>query len=322
LATALRQNPGLLAKSAIRLVSDVFGPSDWLTGPGDDGAAVPIGDTNIVACGEALLPQFVSGDPFGAGLAAVLANVNDLAAMGAVPLGIVDTIVADTNVARRVLKGMRFGCEMYAVPLLGGHLTHHLGEPSVSAFGIGRADHPLSVRNVRAGQRLVVACALEGDMRHDFPFFRSFGSRTAEVAGDVRVLAQLAETGACVAAKDISMAGLVGSLAMLLEHGRFGITLDIDAVPRPEGIPLSRWLTCFPSFGFLLCVPAGEEEACIQPFVDRGLCAVVVGDIDPSGKIALRRGPDAVTVTDLSVETVTGLRSAPIAREPNHTPRA
>jgi selenophosphate synthetase-related protein len=310
LVKTVREHPGLLAKSTIGLVSDVFGPSDWLTGPGDDGAAVPIADTFVVACGEALWPPFVKADPFGAGLAAVLANINDLAAMGAVALGIVDTIAADTGVARRVLEGIRFGCEMYEVPLLGGHLTRHLGEPSVSAFGIGRANHPLSVRNIRVGQRLVVAAALEGDMRDDFPFFRSFGERHGRTAGDVGVLAHVADTGVCVAAKDISMAGLVGSLAMLLEHDRFGVTLDLDALPRPAAVPLPQWLTCFPSFGFLLCVPPGQEEACMRAFLERGLSAAVVGDIDASGSIALRRGPTVVTVIDLCTETVTGLRKA------------
>lgn len=310
LARKAREHPGLLGKSVIGLVSDVFGPSDWLSGPGDDGAAVPLAGTNVIACGEALWPPFVAADPFGAGVAAVLTNVNDLAAMGATPLGIIDTIVADEAVARSVLEGMRHACELYAVPLLGGHLTRHAGPPSVSAFGVGRADHPLSVANIRVGQRLVVACATEGDMREDFPFFRSFEVRAGRVADDVRVLAEVADSGACVAAKDISMAGLIGSLAMLLEHGRFGVTVDLDRLPRPVGVPLDRWLACFPSFGFLLCVPPGREAACTGPFRRRGLKAVVVGEIDGSGKVALRRRAERVTAIDLSSDTVTGLGRA------------
>ena len=157
LALGVREHPGLLGKSVIALVSDVFGPSDWLRGPGDDGAAVPLSGTNVIACGEALWPPFVTADPFGAGVAAVLTNVNDLAAMGAVPLGIVDTIVADDILARRVLEGMRHACDLYAVPLLGGHLTRHDGPPSVSAFGLGSTAHPQTNANIRPGQRLVVA---------------------------------------------------------------------------------------------------------------------------------------------------------------------
>jgi selenophosphate synthetase-related protein len=308
LARKAREHPGLRGKSAIRLVSDVLGPSDWLTGPGDDGAAVPLAGTNVVVCGEALWPPFVAADPFGVGVAAVLTNVNDLAAMGATPLGIVDTIVADDAVAGSVLEGMRYACEIYAVPLLGGHLTRYDGAPSVSAFGVGNAGSPLSVANIRTGQRLVFACATEGDMRPDFPFFRSFQVRTDEVAGDTRVLAGIAASGACVAAKDVSMAGLVGSLAMLLEHGKFGVTVDLDKLPCPADVPLEQWLTCFPSYGFLLCVPPGREGMCTQPFHGRGLDAVVVGEIDATGQVALRRGTDRVTVTDLSTESVTGLR--------------
>jgi uncharacterized protein len=310
LAQSARKHPGLLAKAVIGLVSEVLGPSDWLTGPGDDGATVPLAGTNVVACGEALWPPFVAADPFGAGVAAVLTNVNDRAAMGATPLGIIDTIVADEAVARSVLEGMRYASQIYAVPLLGGHLTRHDGEPSVSAFGLGSTRHPLSVVNIRPGQRLVVACSIEGDMRQDFPFFRSFEVRAGKVAGDVRVLAEVAETGACVAAKDISMAGLVGSLAMLLEHGGFGVTVDLNVLPRPADVPLERWLACFPSFGFLLCVPPGREDACVQPFHQRGLEAVVVGEIDTSGQVALRQGRERVTAVDVSTGSVTGLHRA------------
>ena len=85
-----------------------------------------------------------------------------------------------------------------------------------------------------------MAALHDGAMRADFPFFRSFDERGDALAGDVRLLAAVAATGACVAAKDVSMAGLVGSLAMLLEWSRLGVTVDLDAVPRP---PACRWRT-------------------------------------------------------------------------------
>lgn len=309
LIEALRANPSLRAKAAIGLVAEVFGDSDWLAGPGDDGAALPVGGSTVIACGEALWPPFVRQDPFGAGVAAVLANVNDLAAMGATPLGIVDTIVADHEVARQVLEGMRHACSLYDVPLLGGHLTDHDGEPAVSAFGVGEATRPLSVTNARPGQSLVVACATEGEMRSDFPFFRSFGVRSDQCAGDTRLLRTVADSGDCVAAKDISMAGLVGSLAMLLEHSRLGVTVDLDLVPRPDGVPLELWLRCFPSFGFLLCVPAGREASAMRPFHDRGLDAVAVGRLDDTGLLRLRLAGEEATAIDLNREGVTGLRT-------------
>jgi selenophosphate synthetase-related protein len=78
-------------------------------------------------------------------------------------------------------------------------------------------------------------------------------------------------------------------------------------VPVPAGVGLPAWLTCFPSFGFLLCAPTGREADCAQPFTDRGLHAAIVGQIDDSGQLALRLGDARATVLDLAVDRVTRL---------------
>jgi selenophosphate synthetase-related protein len=307
LVQTLRAHPGLRNKAPIALVREVFGASDWLAGRGDAGAVGAGGEGSLVVGGEAILPAFVARDPYGAGVAAVLANVNDLAAMGAVPLAIVDTVVADDAVARRALEGMRDAAGLYDVPVVGGHLTRHDGPPSISAFGLGRAGQVLSVRHVAPGQRLLLACVTEGSMRSDFAFFRSFDERGDRLAGDVRTLAAVATAGSCVAAKDVSMAGVVGSLAMLLECQRLGATVDLDAVPVPAGVALGDWLVAFPCFAFLLCAPPGREDDCARPFLDRGIHAAVVATIDDSGEVALAQGGRRECVMDLRTEAVTGL---------------
>jgi len=92
LRQTLRGHAGLTGKQTIRAVSDFIDTSDPLRGPGDDGAVVATAGGNVVACGEALFPPFVAADPYGAGIAAVLANVNDVAAMGGIPQAIVNTM--------------------------------------------------------------------------------------------------------------------------------------------------------------------------------------------------------------------------------------
>src|SRR5262245_1108113 len=217
LIEAVRAHPGVTAKAEIGLVREVFGEGDWLEGPGDDGAIVMSEGSALVVGGEAILPTFVAADPYGAGIAAVSTNLNDLAAMGAWPLALVDTVTGPRPVVRRVLEGMRWAAGLYQVPVVGGHLTVTEGPPGLSAFGLGRADFPLSAQSARPGQSLLVGGCIEGRMRPDFPFFPSFDERGANLGGDVRLLAQGAAAGWLVAAKDVSMAGLIGSLAMLLE---------------------------------------------------------------------------------------------------------
>ncbi|GAC1541326.1 MAG: methanogenesis marker 2 protein [Acidimicrobiales bacterium] len=301
-------------KASIAMVREVLGAGDWLAGPGDDGALVQApgpggGTAGVIVCGEAIFPPFVAGDPYGAGIAAVLTNVNDLAAMGAVPLAIVDTVTGDEAHCRAALAGMRDASLMYAVPIVGGHLTISDGPPSLSAFGVGSCPVPLSASSAAPGQRLGLLACLEGEMREDFPFFRSFEQREGRLDGDVRLLAELAGTGACVAAKDVSMAGLLGSLAMLLEPSRCGVTLELDGLPCPEGVDLERWLIAFPCFAFLVCSPVDRVDACRGAAERRGLSYTELGTLDDSGLLRVGDGSDCVTVCDVGRVDITGLRA-------------
>lgn len=308
LASTIRSAPGWGAKAHISLVRDVFGPGDWLRGPGDDGAVVAVDGQEVVACGEAILPAFVERDPYGAGIAAVLTNVNDVAAMGAIPLGIVDTIVGPTATCRAALDGMRFASDLYDVPVVGGHLTHSEQRMALSAFAIGRcAGRPLSATRAAPGQRLALVACLQGEMRPDFAFFPSFDQRGRGLAGDVRLLAALATDGVIEAAKDVSMAGLFGSLAMLLEPTRCGASIAVDAVPVPAGVSFDAWVLCFPCFAFLVTMPETSEERCRKAVERRGLSYAPLATLDASGVVELRDAGEAEVLVDLNAESITGL---------------
>lgn len=304
----IRSLPGVLAKRSIGTVADVLGGGDWYAGPGDDGAVVADGGRNLVVGGEAMLPAYVAADPYRAGVSAVLANVNDLAAMGAEPLAIVDTVVGPKDVLHRALEGLRWGSEAYQVPIVGGHLTETGGPAGLSAFGLGRADAVLSATRAAEGQELLVCGCFEGRMAADFLHFSSFDEREGQLAGDVRVLARLARSGAAVAAKDVSMAGLVGSLAMLLEAGRLGAEVDLGRLPVPAGVELGDWLSCFPCLVFLVTAEPARVTEVQDAFGERGLGAARVGTLDGSGLVRLSHGERTVDVFDLQREGITRLR--------------
>lgn len=307
LARRIRNLPGVRAKRAIGTVADVLGSGDWWAGPGDDGAVVEDDGRMLVVGGEAMLPAFVASDPYGAGIGAMVANINDLAAMGARPLAIVDTLVGPAPVCREILRGMRWAGERYDVPVVGGHLTESAGAPAFSAFGLGRANAVLSATHTRPGQALIIAACVNGGMRDDFLFFRSFEQQGSQLASDVRLLAEIAESGAAVAAKDVSMAGMIGSLAMLLEANRLGATVDLDNVPVPSGVSVGDWLCCFPSYAFVLTGPADRAADCVSMFAGHGIAAAVAGELDDSGAVRLASGGASALVFDLHTEAVTRL---------------
>jgi hypothetical protein len=265
----------------------------------------------VLAAGEAIYPAFVAADPYGAGIGAVVANLNDVAAMGGRPLGIVDTIVASDDVARSVLAGLRHAADLYDVPIVGGHLTRSDGPPSLSAFVVGAVTAPLLAGNVTPGHALLLAACLDGRLREDLPFYPSFEQRGARVRGDLDLLPQVAERGDCVAAKDVSMAGLLGTLAMLLQPTGSGAEIDLDDLPRPADVPIEVWLDVFPSYAFLLCGPQARVHDCIAAFAERDLTCAQIGTIDDTGFLRARSGAEATVLLQDTGASATGLSSPP-----------
>lgn len=257
--------------------------------------------------GEAIWPPLVRADPRAAGIAAVVANVNDVAAMGGRPIAMVDTVVAPESVAREILKGMRWAAERYEVPVVGGHLSVMEGPPSLSAFVLGRASRVLASVNCAPGQILLCAACTDGSLRKDFPLFSSLNRRGENLAADVRVLAELADAGLAVAAKDVSMAGFLGSLAMLLEPTRCGAVIELSNVPRPDEIALPEWLGLFPSYGFFICATEAAVGSVIEAFSMRGIACAEVGALDNTARLVVRLGKHEAQLLDLSRESVTGL---------------
>jgi putative N-acetyltransferase (TIGR04045 family) len=216
---------------------------------GDDGAPVPGSD--LVAACDAIVPSLVERDPEWAGWCGVLVNVNDLAAMGAVPVGLLDAVAArNAEAAARVLSGIRAASAAYGIPVLGGHTQ--LGVPAaLSITALGRTDHPVPGSGGRPGHDVTLTVDLGGGWRHGYTG-QQWDSTTSRTGDELRAMTRALGASPPAAAKDVSMAGIVGTLGMLAEASGCSAELDVAAVPRPpSGATMGDWLTCFPGFGLL-----------------------------------------------------------------------
>ena len=302
LVAAVRSAPGLLGKRDINVIERLGVDID-----GDDAALVPHRGEYLVVCGEAISPPFLRADPYGAGSAAVVTNVSDVRAMGARPHGIVDMLVApDKDFANQVLDGLNWAADTLGVPILGGHLT--LGhQPALSASATGFTKAPLRASNAKPGDILLAAFATDGRYMSDAnDFFTALHDRDDDaLKTDGEALVEVAEQGFCHAARDISMPGIAGSLLQMAEGANVGARLDLDAIPRPHGVPIERWLLTFPSFGFLLAAPEQHAQEAIDAFARRGLACAACGAFDDSGVLRLAAGGDITDVWDLALAPVT-----------------
>jgi AIR synthase-related protein len=276
---------------------------------GDDTAAIPDGDGYLLFAAEGMLPGFLDADPYFAGFSSVMVNVSDVAAMGGYPLAVVDAYFhAPSSAVDAVVSGMRDACDAYGVPLVGGHTTCREGGPHCLAVAIlGRARHLLTSFGARPGDVVLLASDLRGAYRGSFPFFNATTGRTGEsLRDDLATLGALAESGDVHACKDVSNAGIAGTLLMLFEASGVGGTLDLDRLPMPAGVTLERWLATFPSFGFLLSVPEGRVTAVRDVFGARGIACEAVGRADATRVMRLVAKGEEAVLWDLGQRPFTG----------------
>jgi AIR synthase-related protein len=266
LVEQLRSLNGLHAKRDIQAPAAVFGHHPFAelgvaSRLGDDAAVVPAQSGSLLLACEGMHPELVNDDPWFAGWSGVLVNLSDIAAMGGRPLALVNSVwSAGEQAVAPLLAGMRFACDKFSIPMVGGHTNSQSPYTALSVAVLGVAEGPvLSARAAQSGDLLVLLIDGDGSFYRHYPFWDA--ATTAEpsrLQSQLALLPRLAQAGIARAAKDISMGGLVGTAAMFAEACGLGIRIDLDAIPRPPEIDELAWLSSFPSFGFLLAVSSRQ----------------------------------------------------------------
>lgn len=305
----------LLASSVFRAKVAIGRVADALRGTtacgirnGDDAAAIPDRDGWLLLAADGILPELVARDPYLAGRCAVLANVNDVYAMGGRPTAMVDVLGTPSDaVTAEVCRGLRDGAARYGVPLVGGHLLHTRGGGSLAVAILGRARKLITSFDAHPGDRLVLVTHPDGRWTEPDGFWNATLPRNDEaLVPNLELLPAAAEAGLVAAGKDVSMSGVAGTTVMLAEASGVGARLDLEALRPQVDVPPARWLTAFMSYGFLLAVHPDACASLAAPFLARGLVASPVGEVVSGSRVELRRGGARALLWDWSERAFTG----------------
>ncbi len=117
----------------------------------------------------------------------------------------------------------------------------------------------------------------------------------------------IAEKDLSCAGKDISNAGILGTISIFLENSGKGGAIDLQAIPRPGSIALNDWLHCFQSFGFILSVKPKNSDAVIGLFRERSITAAVVGGVNATGKVMITSNETSGLLFDFATDEITGI---------------
>jgi selenophosphate synthetase-related protein len=130
----------------------------------------------------------------------------------------------------------------------------------------------LSARGARAGDCCCLLVNISGHFHRHYPFWDAATNADPQLLrSHLDLLVQLAAAGLCHGAKDISMGGVAGTAVMLAEAAGCALDLNLDAITPADGVELMAWLSCFPSYGYLLVVDPSRLEdlaAAVAPYRD------------------------------------------------------
>jgi selenophosphate synthetase-related protein len=303
----LSKSPGIRRKKDIQPLLQVFPrfQDDMLDPIGDDAAILPTGDGYLLMSCDGIMPELAKAEPFWAGFCAVLVSVSDIYAMGGRPTAIVNLLSASTEAtALQIAEGMAEGCRKLAVPMVGGHFLPGEAEGVGTAI-LGKATHLLRGTSGKPGQSLIVAIDLIGQpVKHYAQWDSTSFHEPESLRRKLELLPKLAETGAAVAARDISNAGILGTIAMLAENAGCGADVWLDHIPKPETVEWEWWLRMFPGYGFVLTAEFEHCEEVLAIFAAEGIAAQVVGELTQESRIVIRQADEEAVLIDWNEENL------------------
>lgn len=311
---------GLLRKKPIEEIYTklILGgqPGPQLPNYGDDAAVIPWKDGYLLLAADGMMTRLLVNEPYAAGKASVMVTVNDIYAMGGRPLAMVNVLASGDAAHRsKVIDGIRKGCEKLRVPMVGGHV-HPDAPPEAPALSVailGHAKRLLRSHLAAPGDDLVFAADLTGQVGcySVVSWDANSGKTPEELVHRLEALPMIAENGWALACKDVSNAGLLGTLSIMMENSGRGAEIDLDAVPCPSELDFSDWTTSFQSFGFVLSVRPENSPRVIDLFQERQIRAAVVGKVTEGRTVSIRTGSESQTLFDFSKDIITGITCPP-----------
>jgi selenophosphate synthetase-related protein len=108
------------------------------------------------------------------------------------------------------------------------------------------------------------------------------------------------------ACKDISNPGIVGTLGMLLEASNMGADIDLESIPKPEGMDWISWLKMYPGSAFVLTASDDNTDELMNMLNDKHIDANCIGKITDNRILSMSYQNESKTVFDFNSEIIMG----------------
>ncbi len=255
-------------------------------------------------------------DNYDIGYYLVAANVSDIAAMGAQPIGVVTVVrypptMTDDDFGT-VMRGIRDACTRFGAPNIGGDIG---GSDSLvlsgAAVGMCLPGHALMRAGAQAGD-LLCSTGPTGIAGAAMSYFRSRRTSTwieqthrkalldswTRPCARVREGAQLGMSGLVTSCQDTSD-GLKATVETIAAASGVGVTVDEQLIqPVPEVAAVCEFLEIDPmsivfgdsvDFELVFSLPEDNLDALTERFTANDLSFSVIGRVTATKEVVLRR---------------------------------
>lgn len=316
IAEAIRAYPGVTRKHTIHKIVDLLPTTGFpqvVAAEGEDAAAIDVGDQYILFAADGIMESLVRTAPYYAGYFAVLVNVNDIAAMGGRPLGMVDVMsIVQADVCKEMIRGMKEGIRKFGVPIVGGHVHPdcHYNAIDISIVGKVAKDALLRSSTAEPGDDIVFVIDTDGFYPEMLPYaFVTTVQKSDElVRAQMEAAAIVGERHLAHACKDMSNPGSIGTLGMMLESSGAGALVDVTRIPAPKDVDPVRWHLSYQGCGFCFACPPENSQEIIDIFAEVSCEGAVVGKVDDSKQLKITDGKETAVLFDFNKEIITGCR--------------
>ncbi|PAV07415.1 methanogenesis marker 2 protein [Methanosphaera cuniculi] len=314
---SIRTFKGVTRKSSIADVreklKDVYNISSKVhLAFGDDAAAIDIGNNQLMLLAtDGIWGDLMDIDPWWAGYCSVLVNVNDIAAMGGLPMGMTNVLSSsDPNIVDEIMDGIKEGIKKFGVPMVGGHT--HPDTPynalDVAISGIVDKDSVIPSCGAEVGDDIIMAIDLDGSIYPKTEInWDSTSDKTPQYVQDqIKIMNKIGSKHLVNAAKDISNPGCVGTLGMLLEASNKGAHIYLDEIPKPESIDWISWLRMYPGSAFVLTCNSDNTDETIKLLNQAHINANHVGSVSDDKILSMTYQNETRTVFDFNTDMIMG----------------
>jgi thiamine-monophosphate kinase len=219
-------------------------------GLNDDAAVIDLGSESIIICHDMMaegVHWLASADAADVAWKLVSVNLSDLAAKGAVPLGLMlGFMMGDQDWDGQFAIGLEEAVRYYGVPLLGGDTVSRAGDKrSLGMTAIGKASHNLtpSRRGAKAGDILYVTGTL-GDALAGYEFAEAGLTGPPALMAAYHRPEALLQTGQALAPHVTAMMdvsdGLLLDASRMAQASGLAVSIDLDAIPLSAAYALCR----------------------------------------------------------------------------------